>query len=42
MLSSGIMIGLDGDFARAKAEFDTALRLNPGSADILALVREVG
>ncbi|MCF6116037.1 adenylate/guanylate cyclase domain-containing protein [Mesorhizobium muleiense] len=32
----GNMIALDGHFSRAKAEFDTALRLNPGSADILA------
>ena len=32
----GIQIAYDGDFARAKAELDTALRLNPGSANILA------
>ena len=33
----GNQIADDGDFARGKAELDTALRLNPGSADILAL-----
>jgi TolB-like protein/class 3 adenylate cyclase/Flp pilus assembly protein TadD len=33
----GVQIAYDGDFARGKAELDTALRLNPGSADILAL-----
>jgi TolB-like protein/class 3 adenylate cyclase/Tfp pilus assembly protein PilF len=33
----GIMLGVDGDLARAKAELDTALRLNPGSADILTM-----
>ena len=31
----GSMLAADGDFARGKAEFETALRLNPGSADIL-------
>ena len=30
-------IGLDGDFARGKAELETALRLNPGNANILSL-----
>jgi TolB-like protein/class 3 adenylate cyclase/tetratricopeptide (TPR) repeat protein len=33
----GQMIAYDGDFSRAKAEFDTALRLNPSSADVLAI-----
>jgi tetratricopeptide (TPR) repeat protein len=33
----GNLISMDGDFSRGKAEFDTALRLNPGSADILAI-----
>jgi TolB-like protein/class 3 adenylate cyclase len=33
----GIMLGVEGDYARAKAELDTALRLNPGSADILTM-----
>jgi len=33
----GVQIGYDGDFERGKAELETALRLNPGSADILAL-----
>jgi TolB-like protein len=33
----GQMIAYGGDFTRAKAEFDTALRLNPSSADILAI-----
>ncbi|MBL8894316.1 MAG: adenylate/guanylate cyclase domain-containing protein [Rhizobiales bacterium] len=33
----GQMLALNGDFARAKAEFDEAFRLNPGSADILAI-----
>ena len=33
----GTMVGVDGDYAQAKAEFETALRLNPGSADILAI-----
>ncbi len=31
------IFGLQGDFARSEGEFDTALRLNPGSTDILAL-----
>jgi TolB-like protein/class 3 adenylate cyclase/tetratricopeptide (TPR) repeat protein len=31
----GNQIAYDGDFARGKAELDTALRLNPGSADII-------
>jgi TolB-like protein/class 3 adenylate cyclase/tetratricopeptide (TPR) repeat protein len=30
-------IAYDGDFAQGKAELDTALRLNPGSANILIL-----
>lgn len=30
-------IGLDGDFARGKSELETALRLNPGNANILSL-----
>jgi tetratricopeptide (TPR) repeat protein len=33
----GVQIAYDGDFERGKAELETALRLNPGSADILAL-----
>ncbi len=33
----GQMTVYQGDFNRAKAEFDTALRLNPNSADILAI-----
>lgn len=33
----GQMTVYEGDLARAKAEFDTALRLNPNSADILAI-----
>jgi TolB-like protein/class 3 adenylate cyclase/Flp pilus assembly protein TadD len=31
------MVGGMGDLARAEAEFDTALRLNPGNADIMAV-----
>src|SRR3712207_8649428 len=30
------VLGTLGDFARAEAELETALRLNPGSASILA------
>ena len=33
----GNLLAVDGDFARGKAEFETAIRLNPGSADILAI-----
>ncbi|MGH6891237.1 MAG: BTAD domain-containing putative transcriptional regulator, partial [Dongiaceae bacterium] len=33
----GWILGMQGDFARSEGEFDTALRLNPGSTDILAL-----
>jgi len=33
----GQMIVYTGDFNRAKAEFDAALRLNPSSADVLAI-----
>ena len=33
----GQMIAYGGDFSRAKAEFDAALRLNPSSADVLAI-----
>jgi tetratricopeptide (TPR) repeat protein len=33
----GVQIAYDGDFVRGKAALDTALRLNPGHADILAL-----
>jgi tetratricopeptide (TPR) repeat protein len=33
----GQMTAYTGDFSRAKAEFDTALRLNPSSADVLAI-----
>src|SRR3712207_2534257 len=33
----GNIVGPMGDFARAEAAFETALRLQPGSADILAL-----
>ncbi len=33
----GHQIGQGGDFARAEAELETALRLNPGDANILAL-----
>jgi TolB-like protein/Tfp pilus assembly protein PilF len=33
----GHQIGLDGDFGRAEAELETALRLNPGDANILVL-----
>jgi TolB-like protein/class 3 adenylate cyclase/tetratricopeptide (TPR) repeat protein len=33
----GQMLVYVGDLARSKAEFDTALRLNPNSADILAI-----
>ncbi|MBL8906453.1 MAG: adenylate/guanylate cyclase domain-containing protein [Rhizobiales bacterium] len=33
----GQMLALDEDFGRARAEFDVAFRLNPGSADILAI-----
>ncbi|TPI72534.1 adenylate/guanylate cyclase domain-containing protein [Mesorhizobium sp. B2-8-9] len=33
----GNMVATDGDFVQGKAEYETALRLNPGSADILAL-----
>ena len=29
-------LGMKGDFAASEAEFDTALRLNPGDAEILA------
>ena len=31
----GNAYGVDGDFVRAEAEFDEALRLNPGSAELL-------
>ena len=31
------MLGVQGNFAVSEAEFDTALRLNPGDAEILAL-----
>lgn len=30
-------VGMIGDFSRAKAEWDTALRLNPSSADIMTM-----
>lgn len=33
----GMILGQQGDFARSEVEFDMALRLNPGSADILTL-----
>ena len=34
---SGMFLAMRGDFLyEAEAEFDTALRLNPGDADILA------
>jgi tetratricopeptide (TPR) repeat protein len=31
------ILGMQGNFAACEAEFDTALRLNPGDAEILAL-----
>src|SRR5215471_12097679 len=33
----GRALGMQGDLAASEAEYDTALRLNPGSAKILAL-----
>jgi TolB-like protein/tetratricopeptide (TPR) repeat protein len=33
----GTLVAVEGDYAQGKAEFETALRLNPGSADILAI-----
>jgi tetratricopeptide (TPR) repeat protein len=33
----GNQIAVEGDFARGKAELETALRLNPGNANVLSL-----
>jgi Tfp pilus assembly protein PilF len=31
------ILGMQGNFAASEAEFETALRVNPGDAEILAL-----
>ena len=38
----GHLLGFRGEFDRAKAEFDLALRLNPGSAAILTYYLRLG